>query len=142
MATTAEWSKALDSGSREAGSIPVSAPLVFFSALPTRKMKLTVNEHGRECGCPSTRIKAAPLGGDVPAGIPPNKIGGNRLVEFTELSAPPLARRPLREGRTKSFVRLCETLSIWAIPKNFFRFGRRVKGSSDCLLYTSDAADE
>ena len=30
VATTAEWSKALDSGSRESGSIPVSVLLVVF----------------------------------------------------------------------------------------------------------------
>ena len=58
----AERSKALVSGSREPGSIPVSDLLVGFSALPTRKSTLTGNEHSRSCACPYTRKKAAPLG--------------------------------------------------------------------------------
>ena len=62
VATTAEWSKGLDSGSREPGSIPVLALLVGFSALPTRKSTLTGNEHSRPCGCPYTQKRAAALG--------------------------------------------------------------------------------
>ena len=50
-----------DSGSREPGSIPVSALLAGFSALPTRKSTLTDNEHSRSCGCPDTRKKSTPF---------------------------------------------------------------------------------
>ena len=40
----AEWSNLLDSVSREPGSIPVSALLTGFFALPTRKSTLTCSK--------------------------------------------------------------------------------------------------
>ena len=57
----ADWSKAFVSGSREPDSIPVSAILVGFSALPTRKSTLVGNDHSLSYSCPYTRKKVAPL---------------------------------------------------------------------------------
>ena len=125
VATTAEWSKALDSGSREPGSITVSVLLVGFSALPARKSTLSGPEHSLIIWLSVHPEKGRTPRGDVPAALA--QLGAHLVVNLAA---------EVRSGWADLYVSsgliavALYKITKKTIPKNTDRDGRNTESSN------------